>query len=174
MVYVPQKLWNCLLTTFSSSILSLFFRISVINESLFQQEMRFSFPLLLFIHRSPLSSFSLCFASSLHPHLQSCFALPLVLFSTFRCWFVSLFFFFFSRLRPEWEPPGTSDPQLIPHRWKRAQPSTFTVAPRWVFLQSTTGYFLPQKTPVFNSSNKLQRNTNLAHLDKYLLRNFSH
>lgn len=66
-----------------------FFHISVINESLFQQEMRFSFPLFPFIHPSPLPSFSFCFASSLHPHLHSSTVSPSGLLATFLCWFLS-------------------------------------------------------------------------------------
>lgn len=50
-------------------VFGFFPHISVINESLFQQEMRFSFPLFLFAHRSPRPSSSslLCILTSSPP-----------------------------------------------------------------------------------------------------------
>lgn len=125
---------------FQLDSLSGFFHISVINESLFQQEMRFSFPLFPFIHPSPLPSFSFCFASSLHPHLHSSTVSPSGLLATFLCWFLS----------------------LLSHRHGVA-----TAMPNLLVRQNTTGCFQSQKTPLFNYSDKLQRNLHAKKLDLF-------
>lgn len=102
-------------------MLSYCFSISVINESLFQQEMRFSFPLLVFVHLSPLSSSAFHFASSPFPLIffSPCFASSLL-----QVWvsflFISLFFCLHSRRSspprlslPIHTSPHTSGLQLI-------------------------------------------------------------
>lgn len=115
------SLLNLFPVPFSSTV----FSISLINESLFRQEMRFSFPLLLFVHLSPLSSSPF----ALHPHLtlvsppsqipfsslvfllpSSSFGLP---FNLFLCFVSALPAFITTDSTTTTKPPCTYNPTYI-------------------------------------------------------------